>query len=294
MQRWAVYQYHNTKDTIPKQGELMVVKGSPYFENLAMFVMGNGVDNIDVLCRKVLNVPILVETYNEYIPRAGEVLGFVKNLGVGSTTIALCIGNAVNTFAQLKEQSVPIAEILALIDAERIARQDGDTELDLKIQDVKSIAEGASVALTFDDYQQLLSWMDGQYQPPNFPTPEELKNGWQAYFRDDTQSKWYDAYSNPPQWRDAISTVNLSGYRLAALQDIIDAAKANLDSPAFSGIATAPTPDIETASDNQIATMKNIKDIWAVVETLFPSARVTLDNEMRTTQSGAERYTEKP
>jgi hypothetical protein len=294
-QRWAVYQYGNTKGIIPRQGELVVVKESPYFDNLAVFIVGDGSATIDELAKKILNAPILDDSHDAYIPRRGEVLGFTKTIGDDGVEITgLCIGDGEKTYLQLKNEMAPPGELLEKIDEERRAREAGDLALEVEVANVKSIAEGASVALTFDNYQQLEQWMDGGYSPPDFPTPDELRNGWQALFRDDSQAMWYDAYSEPKQWRNAVSTVNLSGYRTAESQDAIDATKANIASPQFTGVPTAPSANVDTAPDGQIATIKNIKEIWAVIEQYFPSARVTLDDEERATQSGDDRVTQKP
>lgn len=295
-QRWIVYQHSNTKDIIPKQGEMLVIKDTPYFGNLAVYILGDGVQTIDILCRKILNLPILTADYDNYVPRAGEMLGAFREFN-GAQIVWQYIGDGTHTFGWLKAQTPPtLNALLAMITSEQTARQEADTALEAKIADVKNIAEASSVVLSFQNPAQLAEWMSGAYQRADGKLPSDLRTGWKAVFVEEVHfDKWWDGDSVPPQWRDIEAQTDLSGYRTAEAQDIIDDTKAPLASPQLTGIPTTPEPDF-TIRD-QIATAGLVMDLFNLMISVLPNIRIIktadgLDIDFRATIDENIRQTE--
>ena len=141
--------------------------------------------------------------------------------------------------------SVPLAGNVSL-------SQIGAASLDA-LSGVAAIAQGASKALAFDSTAQLNAWMAGQIQPFNPPvTPAQLRTGWKALFRATNESDlWWDADAQPPRWREAEVTIDLSGYRTASAQDLIDALFAPKQSPVFTGQPQIPAKS-EPAVNNGV------------------------------------------
>jgi hypothetical protein len=110
------------------------------------------------------------------------------------------------------------------------------------LNSVLAVASGASKALVFDSPAQLTAWMAGQVQPFNPPVaPGQLRTGWKALFRSQGDSDlWRDGDAQPPRWREAEVTIDLSGYRPASAQDELNALLAPKQSPVFTGVPQVP------------------------------------------------------
>jgi hypothetical protein len=247
-------------------------------------------------------IPWNYTAVQNYSPESGEVV-CVKNTPLyGANNILLIGDDARHTIAWLAANQIPsAAAIQAALTAEIANRQAGDAALqgqinatNTEVAEVKEIALGASVALVFDDKAALDNWMaadppvphDGYY-------PADLRNGWKALIREeDEPDYWWDGDAGI--WRENEAKIDLSAYRTAAAQDLIDALLAPLDSPAFTGLPTTPNPDYTVPA--QVANIQAF--IWMrdlILATVLNKARVTrtpnafLGNSLRLTRDGRVR-----
>jgi hypothetical protein len=185
-----------------------------------------------------------------------------------------------------------------------------------KLVQIEGIAQGAAVSLVFDSRAQLDAWMAGAAVPGVNAAPGNLRPGWKALIRAAGQPDWWWDGS---QWLK-IET-DLSPYRTAEDQDVIDAAQdaaraqadaalqqalsaeaqaradadtaeaaaraeadallAPLHSPQFTGIPTTPDPDF-TVPD-QVANVNAIIQL----RDLFAATVLSGARAVRETQSGA-------
>lgn len=184
------------------------------------------------------------------------------------------------------------------LEGDKSLQQIGAVSID-DLNSVAAIATGAAKALVFDDHAQLNAWMDGQIQPFEPPVlPSQLRSGWEALFRTENEADlWWDGDASPPQWREAEVTIDLSGYRQADAQDVIDDnlrelieetdedlrnridLKADIDSPTLTGIPRTPRPNGTIAE--QIEQVGRVNALFlefhAQMEAVFPALIGTLE-----------------
>jgi hypothetical protein len=247
-------------------------------------------------------IPWNYTAVQNYSPESGEVV-CVKNTPLYGVNNVLLIGDdSRHTIAWLAANQIPsAAAIQAALTAEIANRQAGDTALQGKINatnaevaEVKQIALGASVALVFDDKAALDDWMIASPPVPHdgyYPT--DLKSGWKALIREeDEPDYWWD--EDDEIWWENEAKIDLSAYRTAADQDLIDVLLAPLDSPGFTGIPTVPNPDYTVPA--QAANVQAF--IWMrdlILATVLNKARITrnpnsfLGNALRITCDGRVR-----
>jgi hypothetical protein len=226
-----------------------------------------------------------------YSPESGEVV-CVKGTPLYGVNNVLLIGDdARHTIAWLAANQIPsAAAVQAALTAEITNRQAGDTALqgqitaaNTEIAEVKQIALGAAVAL--DDWMSAAPPVphDGYY-------PADLRNGWKALIRaQDEPDYWCDGDAGI--WRENEAKIDLSAYRTAAEQDLIDVLLAPLNSPAFTGFPTTPDPDYTVPA--QVANVQAL--MWMrdlILVTALNKARVTrapnafMGNRLRVTRHG--------
>jgi hypothetical protein len=176
-------------------------------------------------------------------PQGGQLVNITGAPDFGDAHILL-LTDGQRTIRELyqawKDGQVSPQAVMAALTAERQERILADAG---QQQQITAVQQGANRALVFDTRAVLDGWMaDGQPLPPPNPpyTPEDLRIGWQALFRDEgIPDLWWDGTA----WIPQEVHIDLAGYRTAAAQNLIDAAQAPLDSPVFSGIPQVPVPD---------------------------------------------------
>jgi len=191
-------------------------------------------------------------------PRAGQIVIVTQTPDFGAGHIVLVTDGA-KTIRQLyehwKNTQVSPQAVMEAITAEQQARASADnnertareaTDTSLQHQ-ITALQQAANRALVFDDQVALATWMaNGQaLTTPNPPyTPADLQIGWLALFRSEGEAdQWWDG----SRWLDQEIHLDLSGYRTAEEQDIIDAELAPLFSPKFRGVPEVPVPDYKNA-----------------------------------------------
>jgi hypothetical protein len=176
-------------------------------------------------------------------PKAGQIAIVTQTPDFGTAHILL-VTDGTKTIRQLynawKTSQVTPSALMDAITAETQNRISADASLQ---QQITALQQAANRALVFENHAELEYWMNNTapLPPPNPPyTPADLQIGWQALFRDpDMSDLWWDG----TEWLEHEVHIDLSGYRTAAEQDVIDATMAPLDSPQFTGIPTVPVPD---------------------------------------------------
>jgi hypothetical protein len=176
-------------------------------------------------------------------PKGGQLVVITQTPDFGMAHILL-ITDGTRTIRQLyndwKNNQVSPQNVMAAIVAEQQARIGADASLQ---QQITALQQAANRALVFDNRAAMDVWMaSGQPLPPPNPpyTPADVQIGWQALFRaQGDPDLWWDG----THWLNQEVHIDLSGYRTAAAQDIIDAAKAPVNSPVFTGIPQVPVPD---------------------------------------------------
>lgn len=176
-------------------------------------------------------------------PKGGQIAIVTQTPDFGGAHILL-VTDGVKTIRQLyndwKNSQVTPSALLDAITAETQNRITADSSLQ---QQITALQQAANRALVFQGHAELEYWMEhtDPLPPPNPPyRPADLQIGWQALFRNTGEADlWWDG----TEWLQQEVHIDLSGYRTAAEQNVIDATKAPLDSPQFTGIPTVPVPD---------------------------------------------------
>jgi hypothetical protein len=195
-------------------------------------------------------------------PKSGQIAIVSKTPDFGSAHIVL-VTDGIKTIRQLyndwKNSQVSPSAIMDAVTSETQNRITADASLQ---QQITALQQSANRALVFQNHAELEYWMAhiDPLPPPNPPyTPADLRIGWQALFRDTGASDlWWDG----TEWLEQEVHIDLSGYRTAAEQDVIDTTKAPLNSPQFTGIPTVPVPDYTVPEQavpvSELTAMRNL------------------------------------
>jgi hypothetical protein len=180
----------------------------------------------------------------DYAPSEGEQI-IVKNTPYFNAAPVLLTGYNGYTVEQLvviaAQQATP-AQVIEMIHDERDERINAGFQLQEGIDEAREIALGAVVALVFGNKAGLDAWMaaDPPY-PHDGYFPADLRTGWKALMRDeDEPDYWWDGDAG--MWRENESKTDLSAYRPKTEQDAIDALKAPVESPRFTGVPVVTDP----------------------------------------------------
>jgi hypothetical protein len=170
------------------------------------------------------------------------------------------------------------AEVMAALQGETQMRVQADASLQAQINAVK---QGVNVALPFQNLNDFNAWVNNGTRPPFWAqivppltwAPADARVGWLALFIDTgINDKWYTG----TEWVDTEITIDLSGYLTTE-----EAAQvyAPIESPAFTGLPTAPIPDLETAPDNQIEVVRNSRMIYNLIKSLGTGIFIRADDD---------------
>jgi hypothetical protein len=245
-QQWIVYNYADLLSLpIPKRGEHVLVANAPPFSTFPIIITGDGQNTWAELIKRTYHIPVLELASNSaYVPLRGQTVGVPMSVD-SKTFIMPIIGDGSHNLTWLSNQAyINTATVNQMLVTEISQRQAEIIRLESLIGEAVKMAEGAGKGIVFDDTAQIDSWIAGIYVRPDGDKPADLKVGTAIFTRAaDEPSYFWDGTTYIEQENE----IDLSGYRSAADQDVIDShlvdGLAPILSPAFEGIPTVPTPD---------------------------------------------------
>jgi len=273
-QRWVVMAYPLIMGEVPKLGEKFLVNNTPLF----------GTSPIELFGHDGLNTRQLYEEYVQYGGAAGQT-------------------------GLLNAIQIEIQNRISAIDAEALARAAKDLDLQQQITEVRRNAPHMVGFVSIDDPASRPSavihdndlWITAVTNPMTFPvTGVQMRLGGTWVTAPDYTPETFDLLSNlnddhgyywfGADWNIQDFYLNVEDYRLKTDQDELDALKAPVNNPDFTGRPLAPLND-KTAQRQLLVT----ENFWELKDMILQAAgaiRGTYNGLRRVTEDGDTRQIE--